>query len=144
MDKLPIDYAKTLLELKQKINQSKYESLKAVNKELILMYLDIGKVISEKIKVGWGSSVIDTLSKDLQSYYPGLKGFSSRNLYRMKLIFEEIANFSISPQLVAKLPWGHSDLIFSKINNTEQRLFYIQRCIERGWSRGILEEEIKT
>lgn len=143
MNNLPIDYNQTLLELKEKINQAKYKSFKSVNKEHILINLHIGKVISEKLKLGWGKSVIDTLSKDLQSEYVGLKGFSSRSLYRMKLIFEEISEFSISPQLVANLPWGHIDLIFSKVKELEKRLFYIQKSIERGWSRGVLEEEIK-
>ena len=73
--------------LKQKINQARYASLKAVNKELILLYLDMGKVISEKVKIGWGNSVIDTLSKDLQAEYPGVTGLSLRSLQRKKHIF---------------------------------------------------------
>lgn len=143
MSNLPIDYQKTLLELKERINKARYKSLVAANSEVILMYLDIGKVVSEKLKTGWGKSVIENLSKDLQAEYIGLKGFSSRSLYRMKLIFEEIEAFSISPQLVANLPWSHIDIIFSKVKDKEQRTFYLQKSIEKGWSRGILEEEIK-
>lgn len=140
---LPIDYQSTLLKLKNRINKARYKSLVAVNSELILMYIDIGKVVSEKVKAGWGKSIIETLSKDLQAEYIGLKGFSERSLYRMKLIFEEIEKDSISPQLVAKLPWRHTDTIFSKVKDPEQRTFYLQIAIDRGWSRGVLEEEIK-
>jgi len=143
MNKLPIDYDKTLLELKQKINKAKYESLKAVNKELILMYLEIGRIISERVKNGWGNSIVDKLSIDIQAEYIGLKGFSPRNLRRMKLIFEETSSNQIWTQLVAKLPWGHTNIIFQKVKDSEQRTFYLQKCIERGWSRSILEEEIR-
>lgn len=143
MNNLPIDYQTTLLELKDRIKKARYKGLVAVNTELILMYLDIGKIISEKLKVGWGESVIDTLAKDLQVEYVGLKGFSTRSLRRMKFVFEETLTDANLPQLVAKLPWGHSDLIFTKVKDKEQRLFFLQKSIERGWSRGVLEEEIK-
>lgn len=143
MELTPAHYSETLLELKKRINLAQYKSFSAVNTELILLYLDIGKVISQKIKLGWGESVVDTLSKDLQTEYIGVKGFSSRNLRRMRFIFDEIDDNSIWPQLVAKLPWGHTDMIFSKLKDSEKRTFYLQKCIERGWSRSILEEEIK-
>ena len=143
MELTPAHYSKTLLELKKRINLAQYKSFSAVNAELILLYLDIGKVISQKIKLGWGESVVDTLSKDLQTEYIGVKGFSSRNLRRMRFIFDEINDNSIWPQLVAKLPWGHTDVIFSKLKDSEKRTFYLQKCVERGWSRSILEEEIK-
>lgn len=143
MSNLPIDYQKTLLELKERINKARYKSLVAANSEVIFMYLDIGKVVSEKLKTGWGKSVIDNLSKDLQAEYVGLKGFSPRSLRRMKLIFEETFNNEIWTQLVTKLPWSHTNLIFSKLKDKEQRTFYLQKSIEKGWNRGVLEEEIK-
>ena len=143
MNLIPSNYTETLLELKRRINLAQYKSYSAVNTELILMYLDIGKVISKKIKTGWGDGIVDTLSNDLQSEYVGVKGFSSRNLRKMRLVFEETEHNSIWPQLVAKIPWGHTNLIFSKLKDAEKRTFYLQKCIERGWSRSILEEEIK-
>ncbi|MDR6969031.1 putative nuclease of restriction endonuclease-like (RecB) superfamily [Flavobacterium arsenatis] len=139
----PSNYNETLIELKKRINLAQYKSFSAVNTELILMYLDIGKVLSEKLKTGWGDGIVDVLSNDLQSEYSGVKGFSSRNLRRMKLIYEEIHTNIIWTQLVAKLPWGHTNMIFAKIKNDEKRTFYLQKCLERGWSRSILEEEIK-
>lgn len=143
MESLPSNYHQTLLLLKERIKLAQYKSLSLVNTELILMYLDFGKVLSEKSKSGWGDSIVDNLSKDLQSEYAGVKGFSSRNLRKMKLVFEETELHPIWPQLVAKIPWGHTNLIFSKLKDTEKRTFYLQKCIERGWSRAILEEEIK-
>src|SRR3546814_6743126 len=67
---------------------------------------------------------------------------SARNLRRMKLIFEETRQSEFWPQLVAKIPWGHTSLIFEKVKDPDQRTFYLQMCGERGWSRSILEEEI--
>lgn len=140
---LPINYLQTFTEIKERINQARYQSLKAVNKELILAYLEIGKVISERVAKGWGDAIVDKLSLDLQAEYPGVKGYSSRNLRRIKQIHEQCGNNEIWPQLVAKLPWGHSGLIFSKCKQAEQINFYLQKSVERGWSRSILDEEIR-
>lgn len=111
---------------------------------MILAYLDIGKVISKKTKSGWGTSVIKQLSVDLQAEFIGVKGFSERNLQRMKLIYEEMLNSAISPQAVAKLHWGHTSLIFSKVKEKEKRSFYLTKTKEEAWSRGVLEERSKN
>jgi predicted nuclease of restriction endonuclease-like (RecB) superfamily len=110
---------------------------------MILAYLDIGKVLSEKTKSGWGNSVIKQLSKDLQAEFPGVKGFSDRNLRRMKYIYEEMEANQIWPQAVAKLHWGHISFIFSKIKDKAQREFYLQKARDEAWSRSILEDKIK-
>jgi predicted nuclease of restriction endonuclease-like (RecB) superfamily len=140
---LPNDYYQTILEIKERINEARFKSFRAVNTEMILMYLEIGKVISIKVSRGWGNSVVDKLSIDLQAEYPGVKGFSSRNLRRMKQIYEQCGENEIWPQLVAKLPWGQTGLIFSKFKQEDEISFYLQTCVERGWSRSVLEEEIR-
>lgn len=136
-------YIQTLISLKERILQAQYNSYSVVNSEMILAYLDIGKTISEKTKSGWGTSVIQQLSIDLQAEFVGVKGFSERNLHRMKLIYEEMQANSISPQAVAKLNWGHTSLIFSKIKEKKQREFYLQKAKSEAWSRSVLEEKIK-
>ena len=143
MKLLPNNYQKTFIQLKELIKQAQYKSYVAVNSEMILAYLDIGKTISIETKNGWGTSVIDRLSKDLQTEFVGVKGFSSRSLRKMKFIYEEMLKNEIWPQVVAKLPWGHTALIFSKIKDKEQQEFYFQKSKEEGWSRSILEEKIK-
>jgi len=137
------EYIQTLISLKERILQAQYNSYSAVNSEMILAYLDIGKTISEKTKSGWGTSVIQQLSIDLQTEFVGVKGFSERNLHRMKLIYEELKADSISPQAVAKLNWGHTSLIFSRIKEKKQREFYLQKAKSEAWSRSVLEEKIK-
>ena len=138
------DYLSTLVALKERILQAQYRSYSAVNSEMILAYLDIGKTISEKTKTGWGTSVIAQLSKDLQAEFVGVKGFSERNLQRMKQIYDDIKEDSITPQAVAKLHWGHISLIFSKIKNKDERIFYLEQTQKEAWSRSILQEKIKT
>lgn len=140
---IPDNYPSTLAELKQKIKVARYRSMVAVNSEMILTYIEIGKTISERICNGWGKSVIEQLSRDLQAEFSGVEGFSDRNLYRMKLVYEETAKHEISPQLVAKIPWGHTSLIFSKLKDKKQRIFYLQKAAYEAWSRSILDEKIK-
>lgn len=101
---LPINYSQTFLEIKERINQARYLSLRVVNRELIYAYLEIGKVISERTSSGWGEAIVDRLSLDLQTEYPGVKGFSPRNIRRMRLIHEIIVDNPIWTQLVSKLP----------------------------------------
>ncbi len=137
------DYLKTLIFLKERILQAQYRSYSAVNSEMILAYLDIGKTLSEKTKIGWGTSVIKQLSVDLQAEFIGVKGFSERNLRRMRYIYEEMQANSIWQQAVAKLHWGHTAFIFSKIKDKTQREFYLLKTKEEAWSRSVLEEKIK-
>ena len=137
------DYLNTLLVLKQRILQAQHRSYSAVNSEMILAYLDIGKTISTKTKIGWGTSVIKQLSKDLQAEFIGVKGFSERNLRLMRFVYEETRENVIWQQLVAKLHWGHTVMIFSKIKNKDERLFYLEKTKNEAWSRSILEEKIK-
>jgi predicted nuclease of restriction endonuclease-like (RecB) superfamily len=136
------EYIQTLIALKERILQAQYNSYSAVNSEMILAYLDIGKTLSEKTKTGWGTSVIQQLSKDLQAEFPGVKGFSERNLRRMKFVYEEMQENSIWPQAVAKLSWGHTSMIFSKIKDKSGREFYLEKAKREAWSRSVLEEKI--
>lgn len=133
----------TLVSLKERILQAQYNSYSAVNSEMILAYLDIGKIISEKTKIGWGTSVIKQLSADLQAEFVGVKGFSERNLRLMRFVYEETSKNPIWQQLVAKLHWGHTVMIFSKIKGEVEREFYLKKVKEEAWSRSVLEEKIK-
>ena len=83
-------YPDFVLSVKQRIFQSQYEALKAVNKELIALYWDIGKSIVEKQEsLGWGKFVVRNLSEDLQQEFPGIKEFSVQNLWNMRLSYLE-------------------------------------------------------
>ena len=90
---MPANYPALLGEIKQRIRSAQYEALKAVNKELIALYWDIGRLIMER-QTGetWGKSVVGNLSNDLQREFLGISGFSVSNLWRMKLFYAAYAD----------------------------------------------------
>ena len=94
MNKIPqSDYQSFVKEIKEKIHRAQLRAMRAVNRELLSLYSDIGKSIVEKQKnLGWGKSVVENLSQDVQKEFPGIKGFSVDNLWRMRkfyLIYKE-------------------------------------------------------
>src|SRR3989338_214485 len=93
------DYLKCLHEIKERIRISQHEALKVVNKELITLYWDIGRIIVEKQKeYSWGKSVVETLAKDLQKEFLGVQGFSSWNLWRMRNFYVQYSkNAKLAP-----------------------------------------------
>jgi predicted nuclease of restriction endonuclease-like (RecB) superfamily len=139
------NYLVILSELKNKVKQAQIRAHLAVNSELIKLYWEIGKTISEQQKAqGWGSKVIAQLSKDLRSEFPSVKGFSERSLKYMKRLYEEYQDVIIVQQAVAQLPWGHNVILLEKTTSYEERLWYAQQTIENGWSRGVLVMQIET
>ena len=144
MNSLPANYIETFNRIKERINQARYQSMVKVNSELILLYWDIGKTIAEKINSeNWGNNVVETLSKDLQSEFIGVKGFSSRNLWYMKQFYETYPNEFLQ-RVVAEIPQGQNIEIFSKIADEAERLFYLKLTAERAWSRPTLAQNIKS
>lgn len=94
-------------DIKQKILSSQYEALKAVNKELINLYWDIGKSIVEKQDVlGWGKSVVKSLSKELQKEFVGIKGFSVQNLWNMRQFYLEYRDDEKLQTLSREIGWS--------------------------------------
>ena len=106
------NYVDFLGEIKERIRRAQYDALKAVNKELITLYRDIGKMIVERQEqYGWGKSVVENLAKDLQKEFPGIQGFSSKNLWRMKQFCQTYsANKKLSP-MVREIGWTHNLII---------------------------------
>ena len=142
---LPINYTETLSAIKKRINNARYRSMQKVNTEMIELYWDIGQTLSEKTNnEGWGKSVVEVLSVDLQAAYRGVKGFSSRNLWYMKQFYESYTENEFLQRLVAEIPWGQNIEIFTKLKTDEKRTFYAQMCKERAWSRPVLVEHIKA
>ena len=109
------EYVVLLGEIKQRIRSAQYEALKAVNKELISLYWDIGKVIVERQKEEpRGKSVVEQLAKDLQAEFPGIGGFSSRNIWRMRGFYLTYKDSQKLPPLVAEIGWTHNHIILEK------------------------------
>ena len=140
---LPGNYAEVLADLKSKVRSAQVKAATSVNRELIALYLDIGRHLVEQHT--WGASVVERLARDLKAEFPEMEGFSRSNLFYMKKVF---AAWSGTPgevqQLVGQLPWGHHLALVSKLEDPAARLFYLREAVENGWSRAILTVQIES
>ncbi|TVS21208.1 MAG: DUF1016 domain-containing protein [Planctomycetaceae bacterium] len=187
---VPVDYAEFLTGLKERIRSAQITAVRAVNRELILLYWDIGRSIVEKQKIArWGGAVVERLSADLQAEFPDMRGFSGRNLRDMKRMWlaysapefwrQAVAILPDDPgedqiwrhgvarlastnttasenlaqpvqeteflrQLVAEIPWGHHLVILNKLTDPAARLYYLRATAQFGWSRKVLQNQIKA
>lgn len=132
-------YFETLNKLKEKIRSTQIKAMIKVNQELIQLYWEIGVAISEKQeKEGWGAKTIERLAKDLKDAFPHTKGFSRTNISYMVQFAKEYPEIEIIQQLVGQIPWGHNLILIQRLNTKEERLWYVKKIIENGWSRNTL------
>lgn len=138
-------YKGLLNNLKVRVAESRYKAALSVNKELIILYHHIGTTILEAQKnQGWGTKVIDQLSKDLRSEFPEMKGFSTRNLQYMRKFAVEYPEIEFVQEVLAQLTWYHNMTLMDKITDKKIREFYIHQSIEHGWSRNIMVMQMET
>jgi len=139
------DYISFLNNIKQRIIDAQYTALRSVNKELINLYWEIGKGIVEKQKeLNWGKSVVENLSKDLQNSFPGIKGFSTPNLWYMRQFYEIYKNNVKLQPLVGEISWAKNVVIFSKCKDNLERTFYIKITSKYGWTKNLLINQIEN
>ncbi len=132
-----------LAEIKEPIRTAQYEALKAVNKELVGLYWDIGRMIVERRDAeGWGKSVVERLSEDLRREFPGVGGFSAANLWRMKAFFEAYTGLEKLAPLVREIGWSHNLAILERCKDPLEREFYLRMTRKFGWSRNVLIHQI--
>jgi predicted nuclease of restriction endonuclease-like (RecB) superfamily len=144
-DILPSDYHSFLRSIKTRVRQAQLQAVVAVNKELILLYWYIGKeILARQHKEGWGAGVIERLSTDLHAAFPQMRGFSPRNLGYMKTFANTYPDETILQEVLAKITWYHHITLIEKVKDEQERLWYIQRTIEEGWSRNVLAHHIDT
>jgi len=146
MDKIrQSDYQAFVKEIKEKIYQAQLKAMQAVNRELLVLYSDIGKSIVEKQEqLGWGKSVVENLAKDLQNDFPGMQGFSARNLWLMRSFYLEYKdNIKLQP-LAAEISWTHNVILMEKCKDMLEREFYIRVTKKYGWSKNILIHQIES
>ena len=128
--------------IKSEIKVTRLKMMQQANSNLMMLYFKIGKILDENSK--YGNEFIKNISMELKLEYPNMKGFSERNLKRMKRFYKEYKDYTIVPQAVAQLPWGHNILLIEKIKNIDIRKIYIDASIENGWSRNVLELQIES
>ena len=145
LSRLPHGYASLLKELKEKILHARVKASLAANREMILLYWQIGKaILNRQKKEGWGTKVIDRLSRDLTSSFPNTKGFSLRNLKYMRAFAGAYSNHQFVQQLAAQIPWFHNCILLDKVSASKERVWYLRKTIEHGWSRPILSLQIES
>lgn len=136
---LPVGYNDLLKHLVDRIANARVRAALGVSRELVLLYWSIGREILDRQEAeGWGAKVIDRLGRDLQARFPGVEGFSPRNLKYMRSLAEAWPDPAIVPQRVALLPWGHLRLLLDRVKDAVARQWYLQAALEHGWSRDIL------
>lgn len=141
------NYASFLKEIKNRIQRAQVKANFAVNRELILLYWNVGKMVYKIQKsVGWGKGIIPRLAKDIKNDFPEIKGFSERNIGRMKTFYKEytflqeavvqnpngdntgsnlpqpVAKLDEVLKIVTELPWGHNFILIEKIKDCQKRL----------------------
>jgi predicted nuclease of restriction endonuclease-like (RecB) superfamily len=164
-------YVAFLAALKARIARARLSAARAVNRELIDLYWDIGLAIKEKQSShGWGEAVVENLARDLLEAYPGNTGFSASNLWRMRqatevytapdFLAQLVRDASVpkgagavvpcSPELaqavrdlVVDVPWGHHVNVLLKIEDPAARLYYLKASARLGWSRAVLITQVK-
>ncbi len=141
---LPSGYPALLEELKVRIRAAQLRAALTLNQETILLYWSIGQDLSSRFAAeGWGTKVVDRLAKDLGTEFPGVEGFSLRNLRYMRSFAEAWPDSKIL-QLAAKLPWGHHMVLLDRLKDGQSRDWYLRASIEYGWSRNVLTHQIST
>ncbi len=142
---VPPDYAGLLAEVKERVRAARYAALKAVNKELVGLYWDIGRMIAERQKVeGWGKSVVQQLAADLQAEFPGMQGYSAQNLWYMRQFFLEYhENVKLQP-LVGEISWAKNLIIMGRCKDPLEREFYIRMTRKFGWTKNVLIHQIEN
>jgi predicted nuclease of restriction endonuclease-like (RecB) superfamily len=160
------DYRQFIEDLKVRVLSARTSAARAVNRDLILLYWDIGRGIVEKQKaLGWGESVVETVATDLRTEFPDMRGFSVVNLWRMKQLYLDYTSPEFLSQtvrvvkdgerdsvilsqavreLVALVPWGHHVNLIAKLTDPAARLYYLRATAQFGWSRNVLLHQIKA
>lgn len=137
-------YIDLLSSIKTHIAKSRIRAYRAANKELINLYLFIGKEIAKRQeKEGWGKSVVERLSADLQRSFPETNGLSVSNLWFMRQCYTEYRGSPILLQLVREIPWGQNIVIMTKVKDPAEREYYLRATAEMAWSRNVLLNQIK-
>lgn len=140
-DKYNYDFDKII----EMIETRRNNAYRKVNEELISLYWDVGKFVSEKIQNNkWGSKVVDNLASFIKEKYPSLKGFNRRGIYRMKQFYELYKDDEIVSPLVTQLSWTNNLLIMSGAKTKEAREFYIKMSIKNNYSKIELNRQLSS
>jgi predicted nuclease of restriction endonuclease-like (RecB) superfamily len=141
----PEGYADWLADLKRRIHTAQQRATLAVNRELVLLYWQIGRdILARQAEQGWGTKVIDRLAKDLCAAFPDMHGFSPRNLKYMRAFADAWPDAEFVQAVLAQLPWYHQLALLDKLPGPQTRRWYAAKAIEHNWSRNVLVMQIEA
>jgi len=141
----PADYGALLGEIRERIRSAQYDALRAVNKELVALYWDIGRMLTDRQAGGsHGDAVVKQLARDLQVEFPGVAGFSWRNLFYMSEFYAAYRGTPKLQPLVATIGWAHNLVIFQHCKDPLEREFYIRMTRKFGWTKNVLIHQIEN
>jgi len=141
----PDSYAQFLNDLKRRIQAAQVRASLAVNRELVLLYWQMGRdIVERQQRERWGAKVIDRLAVDLKRAFPDMKGFSPRNLKYMRAFAEAWPDENFVQQVVAQMPWGHNVRVLDYVKDPREREWYVRAAIQYGWSRNVLVHQIES
>ena len=136
------EYLSIIENIKSEITAAQYRAAVHVNADMLLLYYDIGCVINEH--KSWGNKFIDNLAADIRIAFPESKGYSVRNLKYMAKFAETYSDREFVQQVVAQIPWGHNIVLLDKVDDMDERKWYIKKSAENGWSRNVLVHQIES
>ena len=134
------EFKETIVNIKREIINTQTQILSDANSRLINLYFKLGKIINDNSK--WGDKFIESLKVELKLDFPNVKGFSARNLRRMKRFYLEYNDEEILPPAVAKLPWAHNIMLIEKIKDKKIRYWYANETANNNWSKVVLDYQI--
>jgi predicted nuclease of restriction endonuclease-like (RecB) superfamily len=161
----PSDYPAFLAEIKHRIEQARVSVIRSASREAVLLYWDIGQGIAEKqAMAGWGNAVVEKLSRDLSRAFPGARGFSAQNLWRMRQFYvdhssPEFLSHAVRElgikgdreqlsqavrEFLASVPWGHHANALAKVDDPAAKFYYVRATVQLGWTRDVLLNQIKA
>ena len=142
----PSGYAELLADLKARVRATQFRAARAANTEVLSLYWSVGRdILTRQDSAGWGGKVVTTLAADLQREFPDQRGWSRSNLLYMRRAAETWpTEDDFVQQPVGRLPWGHITVLLDRLDTREERDWYAARAAQDGWSRAVLEHQIKA
>lgn len=142
----PAGYATLLAELKARVRATRFQAARAANTEVLRLYWSIGRDVLERQQAaGWGAKVVTRLAADLQREFPDQSGWSRSNLLYMRRVAEVWpTEGEFVHHVGGRLPWRHVTVLLDRLSTREERDWYAARAVDNGWSRNVLEHQIKV
>ncbi len=149
------EYKVWIEDIKNRIRQSQIKAAVKVNYELLELYWGIGRdIVAKQKNAKWGDAFLSTMSKDLQRTFPDMSGFSVQNLKSIRYWYkfynsegnglQAVSQMELIENMVKSIPWGHNQRIMYKCSSIQEALFYVQKTMDNGWSRSVLEHQIDS